>query len=421
MTVFPYPGGARKYRKGFEKDEERLFWWDPPTSAGQVPFLPPDFEPRERIILVEGETDTMAAWQALPDDLRDKVAIVGLSGTGSWTKAITEKGGIENIFGPARRVFVVFDRDDPYENPDGAKSVERAWQTIRSDLGRKARRVVLPQGINDVAEFFQRYDWAAFQVLLQKAAEPKRHYKRLDLTKPVPDTDWLVEDLLVAHEATVVAGDSGVGKSFITMALALCVADPKCESFLGLPVKKHGSVIYVDEENSAQLVLQRLAALGHDPVKHAALEYLWYEGVDLVNEPEKLLEEAIEIEPALIVLDSQSRVALGVEENSNTDISQLYRTAIVPLARETGAGVVVIHHTPSDGRAKPRGASAIKAAADQVISVVAAKAGELETGRLNIFPSKPRRRTALLQAEIEGDVEKDGWVRVKALEEETPF
>jgi hypothetical protein len=427
-VVFPY-GSAKKYRKGFEKADGRKFWWDPPTSAGQIPFLPPGFEPAERMIVVEGETDTMAAWQALPDELRGKVSIVGLSGTGSWAKAVRDKGGIEALFGPAKRVFVVFDRDDPYENPTGAESVERAWKEIRGDLGRKARRVVLPQGINDVAEFFERYDWAAFQVLLQRAAEPKRNYPRLDLTKPVPDTDWLVEDLLVRSEATVIAADGGVGKSWLMMALALSVAGglPK---FLGLPLKRHGPVLYVDEENSADLIHQRLNALAMGmfgkpllelPDVLRNLEYLWYAGVDLFNEPERLLEEAQEIEPELIVADSLSRVALGVEENSNTEMSKLMRSGIIPLARDTGAAVAVVHHTSRDAKGGVRGATGIRNAADQVISVVKAKSGDVETGRLNIFPSKPRRRTAHIQAELEGDMETDGYVRVIGVREEVPF
>src|SRR3954464_12960757 len=58
--------GASKFRKGFEK-EDRRFWWDPPASAGQVPFLPPDFDPGGHMILLEGETDTMSAWQNATD------------------------------------------------------------------------------------------------------------------------------------------------------------------------------------------------------------------------------------------------------------------------------------------------------------------------------------------------------------------
>lgn len=418
--TFTYPGGAKKFRKGFEKDEEggRRFWWDPPTMAGQVPFLPPNFEPVERMILVEGETDTMALWQAIPDDLRDKVQVVGLSGTGSWRKAVAEKGGIEKLFGPAKRVFVVFDRDDPYQNPDGAASVERAWQEIRSDLGRKARRVVLPQGINDVSEFFQRYDWAAFQVLLKRASEPVRHYPRLDLSRPVPDTDWLVEDMLVSGEATAFVGDGGVGKSFLTMALALAVSG-EAPSFLGLPLKKHGKVLYVDEENSAALVLQRLNALGMSDRHRENLEYIWYAGVDLLNEPEKLHEEALDMEPVLVVIDSMSRVAIGAEENSNTDMTRLLRQGVVPIARDTGAAVVLVHHTSKDGAT--RGASAIRNAADQEIKVVPAQSDGRPTGNLNIFPSKPRRRTKVIQARIDGDMEEDGYVRVEPAQEAAPF
>lgn len=365
------------------------------------------------MILLEGESDTMSLWQAMPDDVKAKVGVVGLSGTNAWKQRYAEE-----LMGVAKRVFVVFDRDDPYEASDAAKATETAWAKIRADLGRKARRVTLPQGINDVAEFFQRYDWAAFATLLKAAAEPKRSYPRLDLTQDVPPTDWVVEDLFVASEATGLVGDSGVGKSFITMALALAISGGE-DTFLGLPVKKHGPVLYVDEENSAQLVLSRLKALGYDPKTHAGLEFLWYAGVDLAGEPQRLLEEALDIEPAAIILDSLSRVGIGVDENSNTDMTRLLRQGIVPLARETGAGVVFVHHTPKEGNS-PRGASAIKAAADQVLSVVEAKSRDSEgyypTGTLNLFPSKPRRKGAHLSLTIDGEVE-DGHVRVVSLDE----
>jgi RecA-family ATPase len=274
--------------------------------------------------------------------------------------------------------------------------------------------------VQDGAEFFQSYDWAAFHVLLKRAVEPKRYYKRLNLNQEVPETDWLIEDIAVAREATVMAGDGGVGKTFITMAMALAVAG--CDkTFLDLAVKKHGPVLYVDEENSAQLVLQRLHALGYDPRRHADLDYLWYAGVDLLNEPEKLREEAAEIEPVLVIIDSLSRVAIGAEENSNPDMTKFMQAGVIPIARETGAAVLLVHHTSQTGIA-PRGATAIRNSADQVLSIVAAQdKGGVKTGKLNIFPSKPRRNTAHFQAHIVGDIEQDGWVRVERAEEEDPF
>ena len=429
--VIPYPDGLLKRRYsveddnpfGLQKEGRRFVWKDAsggPADAGQVPFLPPDFVPRERMILCEGETDTMAVWQALKDaGLLDKVGVVGLSGTGSWGAAVMgqDKYGaqigpsrLEELFGEAKRVFVVFDNDDPYENPDGAASVERAWKAVRSALGRRARLVRLPQGPADVAEFFMSYDWAAFEVLLKKAAEPKRYYPRLDLTQDVPPVDWIVEDFAAGAEATGFIGDGGTGKSFIMASLALAVAGGD-ETWLGLPVKKHGPVIYVDEELSMQLALSRLNALGMEDRHRENLEYIWYAGVDLANEASHLYEEALEIEPALIILDSLSRVALGVDENSNTDMTKLIRSSLVPLARDSGAAVIFVHHTTKD-KASARGASSIRNAADQAITVVEAVAGNLTTGNLNLFPSKPRREGATLQARIVGSIKDDGWVKV---------
>jgi KaiC/GvpD/RAD55 family RecA-like ATPase len=418
VTRFPY-GDAIKYRKGWVK-EERRFWWDPPTAAGQVPFLPPDFEPGAHMLLLEGETDTMAAWQAATDAW--KPHIVGLSGLNAWKDRYAEE-----LFGQAKKVFVAFDNDDPYS--PAKEQGDKAWQQIRAALGRKARRVRLPQGIEDVADFFTKYDWAAFHVLLKKVDEPKRYYRRLDLSKEAPPTDWLVEDLLVRNEAAVLAGDGGVGKSMFTMQLALTVAAGR-STFLDLAVRRGGRVLYVDEENSAQLALQRLTALAADMWGKGEgipkdvqqnLEYLWYAGVDLLNEPEKLLEEALEIEPEVIIIDSLSRVTLGAEENSNPDMTRLMKGGVIPLARDTGAAVLLVHHTDKDGRG-PRGASAIRNSADQVISMVATqdKAG-VKTGRINIFPSKPRRLTTHLQARIVGDIENEGWARVERVEEDDPF
>jgi hypothetical protein len=425
LTIIPYPGGLLKYRKGFEKEDGRRFWWTDEAgnrqTPGQVPLLPPGFEDTaDQLIVFEGETDTWAAWQAASDAWKTRV--VGISGTDAWA-ALEKSGWVEKLFGSARRVFFVTDNESQYDNPDAFESVERGWKKARASLGRKARRVQLPPQFKDANEFFQEYDWAAFHVLLKKAGEPRRIYPRLNLNQVVPATDWIIEDLFVASEATALVADGGVGKSMIMMAAALCVADPECEMFLNLPIHKHGPVLYVDEENSRSLAIQRFHALGYDPNKHSALEYLWMPGVDLLNEPEKLLEDAQELEPALVVVDSLSRVALGIKsENDNAEMSRLMKAGVIPIARQTNAGVVIVHHTSATGTG-PRGATAIRNAADQVISIIAAEDKQhIKTGKLNIFPSKPRRQTAHLSAVIKGDMEHDGWLRVERPDdEEDPF
>lgn len=416
--VFPY-GDILKRRYsadddnpfGLEKAGRRFVWRDAnggAVGAGQVPFLPPDFEPRETMILIpEGETDTMAVWQALPDELRDKVSVVGLSGVGSWKDRYATE-----LFEVAKRVFVVLDNEDPYENPDAVKSVEGGWKKIRASLGKKARRVRLPQGQKDLAEFFMAYDWAAFTVHLKAAAQPRRRFPRLDFDRPVPETDWLVEDFLAMGEVAVLAADSGVGKSFLTMALAQRIIAGE-ETFLGKRICRHGPVLYVDSENAVDLIVQRMKALGLKPEHMPLLEYISFGGVNLFSEGELLVEEALEIEPVLIVLDSQTALSIGAKENDNDDMTRLYVEAIKPLARLTGAAVVVIHHVPHDGGGRPRGGGAIKAQADMVWTITKTEAGGAVNERLHIFPSKPRRLGDHLTAQIVGDVEHDGWVRVE--------
>lgn len=409
VVKFPY-GDATKYRKGFEKDEDggRKFWWDPPTQAGQVPFLPPDFIQTKMMLLTEGETDTMRMWQEIPADQRDKYAVVGLSGLNAWKDRYPDE-----LFSEAHRVFIVLDNDDPYESPDAAKAADKSWTQIRSDLGgNKGRRVRLPQGSKDVCEFFDRYDWAAFEVLLDAANEPVQHYKRLDLAAPVPPVNWIIENLVEAGIVTVLSGDGGVGKSWISMAAALAIASGQ-EKFIGQDVRQHGRVMVVDEEQAPDLVLQRLAALGLKPEHIPNVDYLNFAGVDLYNEPWKLLDEVRDTQPVALFIDSQSAVSIGAEENSNDDMTKLFRDAFRPLARETGTAVVILHHTTKDGY-QPRGASSIRNQADQVLSIVEAESDNITTGRLNIFASKPRRNTKMVQAVLDGDMERDGYVNVIA-------
>lgn len=406
---FPY-GDASKYRKGFEKDEDggRKFWWDPPAQAGQLPFLPPKFKQTKRMILLEGESDTMRMWQAIPDALRSEYEVVGLSGLNAWKDRYPEE-----LFADALRVFVVLDNDDPYENSDAVKQSEKAWVQIRADLpGNKARRVRLPQGSKDVCEFFERYDWAAFEVLLEAANEPIQHYKRLDLDAPVPPVNWVIENLVEAGIVTSFTGDGGIGKSFVAMAMAIAIASGQKE-FLGQTVHQHGRIMYVDEEQAPDLVLQRLAALGLKPEHRANVDYLNFAGVDLYSEGWKLLDEVIDSRPLAIFIDSQSAVSIGAEENSNDDMTKFFRDSLRPLARETGAAVFLLHHTTKDGFTQ-RGASSIRNQSDQVLSIVAAESDNITTGRLNIFASKPRRNTKMVQAVLDGDMERDGYVNVVA-------
>lgn len=417
--VYQYPGGAKKFRKGFEKilddPESRRTWWDPVPSTGQVPFLGPDFERGQTMFIVEGESDAMALWQNAPPEARP--GIVSLSGLNSWKSEYAE-----SYFAEAKRVFVLLDHDDPYDNPSAADQNEKAWRKIKHDLGRKARKVVWPPGVKDVAEFFMTYDWAAMTVLLKKAAKPVRYYPRLDLKMPAPDTDWLWEGLLVRGEITVIAGYPGVGKSMLTMALAVAMAQGR-DSFLGMVLKSsEGGVLYVDEENPSSLVLQRLQAFGLQPGETGGIDYISQAGVALDLEPEKLLDEALDSEPALIVLDSQAAVSPVTKENDSDEMVAFFVQSLKPLARETNASLIVLHHTPHDDRGRPRGSVAIMGQADQVLGLgPALDRRKQPTGRINLFPIKRRRELAHVTFSITGQMEEGEPLALELADTEEPY
>ncbi len=409
VTLFPYPGGATKYRKGWEK-EGRKFWWDPPTQAGQVPFLPPGFDPSSAMILLEGETDTMSCWQNAPGEARR--SIVGLSGLNAWK----DRYGDE-LFNAAKVVWVVFDNDDPY-GPAKLQN-DKSWRQIREALGPKAKRVTLPQGIEDVAEFFQTYDWAAFRVLLDQALVHHYNYAALDLGGEAPEYDWLVPDLIVKGDVVMLAGDPGVGKSWYTLDLCTALAEGR-DSWLGIPLPGFPTKsMIVDQENPQTTIRQRLERLGLSEAGKKNLRYLWYAGVRLDSEPEKLYEDVEAFMPEVLVIDSISRVHMK-NENSAEEMNPLLNGGIYPIARKLGVTVILIHHLNKGGGT--RGSTSLPAATDLTLLVrnEELKDGSL-TGRQVITPDKLRNVPPWGAALVSERVEEDGRMTITGIREEDPF
>jgi hypothetical protein len=383
LIKMPYPGAA-KFRHGLEKDG-RKFWWDPPSAHGQALFTPPNAGSGKHMILVEGETDTMALWQHAPAAV--KPTIRGLPGTESWGEHFLPE------FADASIVYVILDNESAYDNESAFNSVERGWQKISRSLGNRARRVRLPQGTQDICEFLSTYSWAALKVLIDAATEVELPYKRLVFGGPEPQFDWYVKDLLVQGDIALMAGHGGTGKSFYTSALALATLGV-LPDWLGIPVLNQGPVIVVDQENPQVTVQKRMYNMGLRE-DHPDLHYLWYQGVRLDSDPERLYEYARMVQPKLIVIDTISRTHMA-SENDAKDMNPLMNAAIYPLSREIGATVILIHHLARAGNT--RGSTALSAAVDMELHVRnelidPRKADEFgnRTGQHYITPNKLRQ------------------------------
>jgi len=374
--MIPY-ASRQRFRK---MTGQREFKWGEGTGISL--FHPQHMGNENFAFLVEGETDTMRLWQ------EGVKSVYGLPGFNTFSdKALTALEKYD-------KVFVILDNDTDY---NVKTTVDTAWGRLRGILGSKARRVVLPEDVKDVCEFFESYTLDTFRDITKQSLQGNYHYNALDLTQPPPEYEWLVRGLICRGDTTLLVGEPNVGKSWISLSLAVAMADGK-DSWLGHDMNNHGKVLYIDEENPHDVVYHRLRQL--DATNFDNLRYLHRQGIRLDRNFDKLLDEAVMYNPSLIVLDSLTRLHTK-DENNAGEMAKLFNDSINVLCRETGAAVLILHHTnkvQSDSSyVKTRGSSDIGAAVDSGL-----EARKQEGNRFNLIHFKSRRSQtgALTRVEI---------------------
>ena len=383
-VVFPY-GDVDKKRYGVPNGE-RSFRWS--TGVDPVLFNRRDIG-KKRLFLCEGETDTMRLRQEIGN--QEDVGVVGIPGIETWNQGMADDLRSSDL------VWVVLDNDMDYKV---AGRVDTAFRAIRSSIGAKARRVLLPKGFNDICEFFGDHDIDAFRALVARQPVPgDSRFKVLNLTVEPSPPKWVIQDLICAGDIHIMIGEPNIGKSFISMDMAAAIAGVR-DAVLGHQVCEHGRVLYIDEENPEDLVVDRFRRLGLTEEHARNIRYLNNASVRLDRDPDALLDEAQEFEPLLIVLDSLTRLH-GQDENASGPMSALFNDGIAPLARQTGAAVLLIHHvsktdsTSSFKRA--RGSGDITAAVDTGFDVYKAEDGTL---RVKNFKARRAAQASTIYADI---------------------
>lgn len=333
---------------------------------------------KPKLFLVEGETDCMRLRQAIGDN--PDVGVIGLPGIETWNADLAP------VFKGASHVWVILDNDDDYST---AGRVDNAFRMIRNDVGIKARRIKLPGGVKDICEFFVDYDLDALRTIVDR--QPRAgdsHFPTLDLTSEPPPVNWLVHNLICRGDIHLLIGEPGIGKSWLTMDLTLAVAGVR-DTFLGHKVDHHGRVLYFDEENPEDLIFDRMTKLGLTTEAAKNIRYISNVGIRLDKDPDAVIDEALSFEPTLIILDSLTRFHTE-DENSAGIMSGLFHNAFKPLARDTGAAVVLIHHAnktdSNSGYKRSRGSGDITASVDAGFDV-----RELGSGILQLVNFKSRR------------------------------
>jgi hypothetical protein len=195
--------------------------------------------------------------------------------------------------------------------------------------------------------------------------KPRFELFSLDDLELLPRPEWLVQNILVQGTTSIISADSGSFKSFVALELALCIATGT--PFHGRDVKG-GNVVYV-------------AAEGFYTLRDRATAWLQSHGLErpqnfhILRAPVAIAEagtvhafadELAKFNPALIVLDTLSQCALGLNENSNDEMAR-FVAGMMQLGTRSGAHVCAVHHNAKAGGF--RGASAIHANVDARISL----------------------------------------------------
>jgi putative DNA primase/helicase len=189
----------------------------------------------------------------------------------------------------------------------------------------------------------------------------------------IASQQWLVDQVLPVDGFGVIYGPSGSYKSFVAMDLSACVAS--ATKWHGNDTDTPGHVIYIGAEGATglhlrkkaweirhQTPLKNLAILGAAVTINSAIECQHL--IDLCLMAADELSEPIR----LIVIDTLARSFEG-EENSASDMGAFVR-ACDRIRAETGATVLVIHHSGKDADKGARGSSALRAACDFEFKVV---------------------------------------------------
>lgn len=294
--------------------------------AGRVADLPP-----------ADHLGTVVNWAPLPDfDQAGQDPATAVDGGGIFTSPGQVPVGMIN--GP----FTQVEAEDPFEV---AVRLEMGRLRVREEAGLRMRDLTaarVPITIMD------------------------REALRL-----MPRSEPLIAGWLGRAQTARLYGPPGSGKSFAAIDMAACVA-------LGRPWNGYavqaGEVVYFAVEDAEGVALRLKAWEVHYEVEHRVhvVSTPVQMNVATVRRVLEALRAYFGDRPvALIVIDTQAMVTLGMDENSVQDMG-VFIEAVKLLASQTGASVLTVHHSGVKG-GRARGSSSVRGAMD--VEIEAAMVG----------------------------------------------
>lgn len=188
----------------------------------------------------------------------------------------------------------------------------------------------------------------------------------------MPPPEWLVHGMIGAESLSIIYGDPGAGKSFVTLDMALRLSLGM--DWHGIRTKPVG-VLYIAGEG-ARGIGKRITGwrLKHGVSLHDARFMLLPVAVQFMDDAElakliRTIDEAkrrLNFDIGLIVIDTVSRAIAGVDENTQDTMSR-FVAACDRVRQHAGGACIGVHHSGKDKDRGMRGSSVLLGACDAAI------------------------------------------------------
>jgi hypothetical protein len=355
-----YPGKSFKQRRPGPGAGEWL--WELGTTRRVLYRLPELLKapPDQPVLLVEGEKDADNLWR------RGFVATTNVEGANKpdqaakWRPEYTE--WLKTHL-PKRRYVALPDNDAP-----GLAHMEHVVRSL-TNAGLSARLVKLP-GLPEKGDPWDWFEAGHTEAELRELLLPRLRLYTWDQVEALPPPVWQLEDLWEEQCLVEAFGMTNHAKSLWVLDVAANIAKGT-PVWCGKRILKPGAVCWINADGGRGITKRFKAwrqANGAD-FKHPFLTYM---GAVRLNNPLEVLEllevlKDLPEPPVLIVFDTLSRCIPGTDENLQGPMT-LVTDQCHRLKLETGATVLLIHHTDKEGRAA-RGSGVVLNEADYAVRV----------------------------------------------------
>ena len=187
---------------------------------------------------------------------------------------------------------------------------------------------------------------------VKKKKEPKKldHITLVPLTDIEPEVvDWLWYPYIPFGKITIIEGDPGLGKSWLTMSLAKTIAEGTALPYNPAPIHKGKVIIMSAEDGLADTIKPRLKSLGSTGANILAIPepFSFTPGAT-----EAITDMLKEIQPKLIIIDPLVAYMGGGIDLHKANETRTVMSRLTQLAEHTHAAVVCVRHLSKGAKDK---------------------------------------------------------------------